>query len=176
RVTDNPIEGRTIDVKPLTLSDLTYPMMESPYCRFEKYSSTFTISYPGYPTLVYNWRNLTITSTGTVPDSITIISPNGGETWQAGSIKTVIWSTSGNIGNVNIDLSTNDGSSWTNLVSDTANDGSQTVTVPNTPSTTCRIRISERDGSPSDMSDNNWTISSGVQPTITVLSPNGGET
>jgi len=108
--------------------------------------------------------------------TITVTYPNGGETWQTGTTQTVTWTSQGSVGNVNIDLSTDGGSTWTNLVSNTANDGSQTVTVPNTPSSTCRIRVQEPDGSPSDTSNNNFTISAPVQPTITVISPNGGET
>jgi len=113
---------------------------------------------------------------GTTP-SITVTVPNGGETWQTGTTQTVLWSSQGSVGNVNIDLSTDGGTNWTNLVSNTPNDGSQTVTVPNTPSTTCRVRVREPDGTPSDTSDNNFTISTTPPPPgITVIYPNGGET
>jgi len=108
--------------------------------------------------------------------AITVTAPNGGETWTVGTTQTVTWTSQGSVGNVNIDLSTDSGSTWTNLVSNTGNDGSQAITVPNTPSTQCRIRVQEPDGTPTDISDNNFTIASAVQPTITVTYPNGGET
>jgi len=113
---------------------------------------------------------------GSVTPTITVTYPNGGETWTVGTTQTITWTSQGSVGNVNIDLSTNGGTNWTNLVSNTVNDGSQTVTVPNTPSSTCRVRVQEPDGSPSDTSNNNFTISAPVQPTITVTAPNGGET
>jgi len=114
---------------------------------------------------------------GSVQPTITVTYPNGGETWTVGETRTVQWTSQGSVGNVNIDLSTNSGSTWTTLVSNTANDGSQTITVPNTPSSTCRIRVQEPDGSPSDTSDNNFTISTTPPPPgITVIYPNGGET
>jgi hypothetical protein len=61
RYDDNPRVGRTIGGQAMTLVDLAYPMLESPWVNFPKGATTFTISYPGYPTLEYNWENLTIT-------------------------------------------------------------------------------------------------------------------
>jgi hypothetical protein len=43
--------------------------------------------------------------------------------------------------NVNILISTNGGATYTVLLANTPNDGSQAITVPNTPSTTCRIMV-----------------------------------
>lgn len=100
--------------------------------------------------------------------SITVTSPNGGETWIVGNPATVSWSTTGTVGNVKIELSTNGGGSWTTLVSSTANDGSQSVTVPDSPSTQCRIRVSETDGSPSDTSNADFTISGLPVETYTI--------
>ena|GEM_PF-3135115 len=100
--------------------------------------------------------------------------PRGFETWTAGSPATVTWTSAGSVGNVDIDLSTDGGSNWTTLVSDTANDGTETITVPVGSSTTCRIRVQEPDGSPSDTSNMDFTIT--ASPSITVTSPNGGET
>ena len=103
-------------------------------------------------------------------------SPDGGETWTASSTATVEWDSTGSVGNVKIDYSTDSGSTWTNLVSSTSSDGSEAVTVPGVSSAFCRIRVQELDGSPSDMSDDDFTISSAPPtPTITVTSPNGGE-
>ncbi|MDD5688638.1 MAG: carbohydrate-binding protein, partial [Elusimicrobia bacterium] len=128
----------------------------------------------GSPTDTSN-SNFTITSTPP-PPTITVTYPNGGESLTVGSQQTVTWTNGGTVGNVNIDISTDGGATWSTLVSNTANNGSQSVTVPNTPSTSCRIRVQEPDGSPTDTSNSNFTITSTPPPpTITVTYPNGGE-
>src|SRR3989339_961263 len=90
--------------------------------------------------------------------TITVVTPNGSESWTAGSQQTVTWTSEGIVGNVNIDLSTNGGTSWTSIVSNTANDGTQTITVPSTAGSTCKIRVQEPDGNPTDTSNSNFTI------------------
>jgi subtilisin family serine protease len=105
--------------------------------------------------------------------AITVTSPNGGENWQAGSSHNITWTSTGTVGNVKIQYSTNNGSSWTDVAASTANDGSYNWTVPEVPSTNCLVRISEVDGEPVDVSNAVFSICS--QPTITVTSPNGGE-
>ncbi|MCG2811144.1 MAG: hypothetical protein L6428_06775, partial [Candidatus Aminicenantes bacterium] len=70
----------------------------------------------------------------------------------------ITWTSSGIIANVNIDYSTNNGSSWSPVAAGTANDGIYSWTVPSTPSTTCLVRVSDTDGSPSDSSDAVFTI------------------
>jgi hypothetical protein len=91
--------------------------------------------------------------------SITVTSPNGGETWVAGSSHPITWTTTGNVDNVKIKYTTNNGSSWTTVTSSTANDGSYSWTVPNTVSSQCKIKISEAStGIPSDISDAVFSI------------------
>src|SRR3989339_74724 len=90
--------------------------------------------------------------------TITVTSPNGGENWAVGEQRTITWNSEGIVGNVNIDISTNGGTSWTSLISNTANDGTQTITVPNITGNTCRIRVQEPDGTPTDTSNSNFTI------------------
>ncbi len=96
------------------------------------------------------------------PTSITITSPNGGENWQVGSIHNITWTASGTSGTVRIEYSTNNGSSWTNVIASTPDDGSQSWTIPNAPSTNCIVRVSDSDGSPTDISNSVFTISSGT--------------
>ena len=108
--------------------------------------------------------------------SITVVTPNGGESWNAGSSQSITWTTSGTVGNVLIEYTTNNGSSWTTIVASTVNDGAYTWTVPDIPSTLCKIRISEAvDENPTDTSDSTFTIASVAPATITLTSPNGGE-
>jgi hypothetical protein len=105
------------------------------------------------------------------PD-ITVTSPNGGEAWPVGSTHDITWTT-GLLGRMRIELSTDDGSNWTPIINSTENDESHPWTVTYPISSQCLVRISEIDGSPSDISD--ATFSTILPPSITVTSPNGGE-
>ena len=123
-------------------------------------------------------NNFTITS-ATTP-TITVMSPNGGETWQRGTTKTITWSYTGSpgstvkivllkagteVGTISTSSSTSTGSySWP--MSTTGLTGSDfTVSVQSLSQPTIK-----------DTSNNNFTITSATSPTITVISPNGGET
>jgi C1A family cysteine protease len=105
--------------------------------------------------------------------AITVTSPNGGEYWMMGTAQTITWTTEGTVGNVKIEYSTNNGDNWTEITASTPNDGSHPWTVPGVASTQCLVRISETDGSPSDTSNNVFTIA--AFRSIVVTSPNGGE-
>ena len=110
------------------------------------------------------------------PPSLAVTSPNGGENWEVGSSHNITW-TSSSVTNVKIEYTTNNGSSWSTVISSTASDGSYGWTIPNTPSTTCKVKITDvSNASISDQSNNIFTISSPPPPpAITVTSPNGGE-
>lgn len=91
--------------------------------------------------------------------AITVTSPNGGENWTVGSSRTITWTSTGTVGNVKIIYTTNNGSTWVNIVSTTANDGSYTWTVPNTLSSQCKVIVKEAsDGIPSDVSNSTFSI------------------
>jgi Leucine-rich repeat (LRR) protein len=104
---------------------------------------------------------------------LTVNSPNGGEDWQADSVCNVTWTSRGTSGNVKIEYSTNNGSDWSNVIASTTDDGTYPWTVPDTPSDSCLIRISDTDGYPYDTSNAVFTIS--PAPFIMITSPNGGE-
>lgn len=109
--------------------------------------------------------------------SITVVSPNGGETWAAGSTQTIFWTSSNTINNVKIEYSTNSGSTWTTVISSTTNDGSYSWKIPTVSSTKCKVRIKDTSsGTPSDVSNAVFSIVTSTTPTITVTSPNGYET
>jgi surface antigen len=130
----------------------------------------------GNPNKPSPWSGWSFTTGGGISMvSITVISPNGGEKWPMGSIQTIRWSSTGVTGNVRIDLSRNGGSSWETIIPYTANDGSEAWIVTGPATTQARIRVvSLSDPTIFDMSDGNFTISSGT-PSIRVISPNGGE-
>jgi len=75
--------------------------------------------------------------------NVTVLSPNGGQNWLALSQQNITW-TSINIENIKIKYTTNNGTSWIDVISSTpAASGTYTWSVPNTPSTKCKIRISD---------------------------------
>jgi len=94
-----------------------------------------------------------------VTPTITVTSPNGGENWSAGTTHDVTWTSTGTVGNVRLEYSTNNGSTWNTIIASTANDGSYAWPVPAVSSSACKVRILETaDGSPSDMSNAVFTI------------------
>src|SRR6187399_3028208 len=110
------------------------------------------------------FADVVVTVTNTAgPFAVT--APNTAVTWNAGSTATVTWSVNGtnagsvNCANVNILLSTDGGNTFsTVLIAGTANDGSQLITVPSSPSTTCRIKVQSVGNISFDISNTNFTI------------------
>jgi hypothetical protein len=111
------------------------------------------------------------------PSTLTITSPNGGETWEAGTFQDITWTSTGTVGNVKIEYSTDNGTSWTEIVKSTANNGIYHWMVPDTPSDNSLVRISESDidDGPSDVCDSVFSITPPSSPAIFITSPNGGE-
>ncbi|MBN2411308.1 hypothetical protein JXQ31_06415 [candidate division KSB1 bacterium] len=106
---------------------------------------------------------------------IFVTSPAGGESWVVGSAHDITWNISDFSADVKIEYSTDSGTTWTTIAASTANDGTYSWTIPNTPSTNCLVRISDAaDGFPWGISPGTFEITS-VAQTITVTSPNGGE-
>ncbi len=122
-----------------------------------------------------NYRsNLYTTSSGTA--TLTVTSPNGGESWEVGASQNITWSSTGTVGNVAIEISSDNGSSWRSVTSSTSNDGTYSWTVPDSTSTECLIRVSEAsDSDPTDTSNAVFSISTATAATISVTAPNGGE-
>ena len=102
---------------------------------------------------------------------ITLTSPNGGEQWQMGTSKDITWNSYGTSGTVHIELSTDNGSSWNDVIASTEDDGTFEWTVPNEPSVECLVRISDTDSDPTDQSDDVFTIS--TQHFVPVWTGNG---
>ena len=103
----------------------------------------------------------------TVIPTIKVNIPNGGENWRVGSVHDITWSSQNFTGNVKIEYSTNAGSTWTTIISSTVDDGVHPWAIPNTPTTQGRVKVSgAATGTPSDISDANFTIS--TAPVITV--------
>ena len=116
-------------------------------------------------------------ATATPLASIDLLSPNGGENWDAGSKHDITWTTAGTVGNVKLEYSTNNGGAWTTIIDATPSvmnqekdkaDAIGAVTplsnsyawiLPAVASTTCLVRVSEAvDGALIDQSDAVFTI------------------
>ena len=113
------------------------------------------------------------------PFSITY--PNiTGISWASASSQTITWNVNGtsaapiNCANVNILISYNSGQTFTTLMSNVSNSGSQLVTVPTVSATiaTCRIRIESVGNVFFDINDKNFTITAGTTGIAGVASSN----
>lgn len=105
---------------------------------------------------------------------LTVVDPNGGEEYTIGTTRTIRWSSFGLEGDVSVELNRDypDGA-WQVLFDATPNDWAQAWTVGGPASETARVRITSLDDPGiGDQSDENFSL---VQPTITVIQPNGGE-
>jgi len=122
----------------------------------------------------YEWQDIE-------DPEITLVVPNGGQDWDIGSQHNITWNRSDNCGitHYKIDYSTNGGTNWIPIIGWTqGNPNSYPWTIPNTPSTNCRVRVCCRDAANNvgcDASNNNFTIRDQSAPTVEVESPNGGE-
>ncbi len=107
--------------------------------------------------------------------SLTVISPNGGETWRVGSTQTIKW-TSSNLGSSLVNISFfGAGKNW--IATNIPNSGSYSWTIPNDMlpgSYVIRVDAGDKVAA-QDQSDSTFSIVSATQPSVTVISPNGGE-
>jgi hypothetical protein len=114
------------------------------------------------------------------PGNITVVSPNGGETWQKGSTHQILW-TDNVCENVRIELWK--GGVYNSLITpSTPSIGNFTWAIPNNntlvPGNDYKIKIMVQNNSATtntvyDFSDANFTI--GSPQCLTLLVPNGGE-
>jgi hypothetical protein len=97
-----------------------------------------------------------------------VTAPNTAVSWPGNSTQTITWSVANttaapvSCANVKISLSTDGGLTFpTVLVASTPNDGSEVVTIPNTPTTTARVKIEAVGNIFFDISNANFTITAG---------------
>jgi hypothetical protein len=108
--------------------------------------------------------------------SITVTSPNGGETWSGSSTQNITW-TVNTIPSVDIEFSTNNGSTWNTIVTSYSGLSSpfpwQVPSAGPLGSTQCLVRIkSTTNNSISDVSNATFSIPAS---TVTLNYPTGGE-
>jgi len=109
-----------------------------------------------------------VTATTPLP-SITVGSPNGGESWTGGKAYNITW-TARDISNVKLEYTLDNGSTWNMIASAVAaSTGSYTWTVPNSATTAARVRATDAYGSASDVSDGTFTITATATPAKVIL-------
>src|SRR3989338_107557 len=138
-------------------------------------SYTVQICQSGTTTCDSSDSFFTIAASYTQP-SITVLSPNGGESLVHGQTYEFRWTSNG-LGRVSIQVSDGKGYSYSVAAGILALPGSYSWTVSNRipPASTYRAWIGWS-AAYYDQSDSDFTIAASyTQPSITVLSPNGGE-
>jgi subtilisin-like proprotein convertase family protein len=111
-----------------------------------------------------------------------VSAPNTNVSWEAGSNQTVTWNVAGTTANnvnaayVDIFLSNDGGFTYpTLLASQVPNDGSETVTMPNTPGTTNRIMVKGNSHVFYDISNTNFAIPAPASTFEVAFSGNAGD-
>ncbi len=90
--------------------------------------------------------------------SITVVAPNGGESWQVGTTQNITWTTLGEVNDVKIELQRTNGGTWETIVDSTTDDGSYPWVVTSPTTSVAKIKISEV-GDPSVYDESNGTFS-----------------
>lgn len=133
---------------------LTNQEADSFYC-LEGNSANPTLLFNSPPQVVTSFPSSGLTyvftpKTTGIPKLLELNSPNGGEIWKVGETKKITWSSSG-ISMIKIAYST--GSSWVTVAA-SVNASLKTYDwiIPNSPSNTCKVKISEVAGGLTDES------------------------
>ena len=89
---------------------------------------------------------------------LTLQAPNGGESFAVGDSVAVVWSTGGLLATVDLDLSRDGGATWTTLLADAANDGSEDLVFGGPAAYDCLLRVRESGGGTADVSDTTFQV------------------
>jgi hypothetical protein len=127
----------------------------------------------GHSTVVVSAADFEIDSTA---PTLSLTSFNGGDYVKATTSQIISWNSFDKnliAAPITIDLSTDDGTTWTNLTTGYANSGSFSWIVPNINSATCKMRISSTDAVghiTTVISASDFTISKGTPNSIQIVS------
>jgi endonuclease/exonuclease/phosphatase family metal-dependent hydrolase len=130
--------------------------------RADSYIASYgTTTSDHYPVITrYNYGSGT-------PASITVTSPNGGESWAGGSVHNVTWTSTG-AANVKLEY-TLDGTTWSTIIASTpASAGSYAWTLPGTASTAAKVRVTDTASPASDASNAAFTITAAAPANVIV--------
>jgi chitodextrinase len=131
-------------------------------------------NHPGGP--ANNSADMVVTVNATAgPFAVT--SQATAVSYAGGTSQIVTWNVAGttannvNCANVDVLLSIDGGASWTTILASTPNNGSATVIIPNTPSTSCRIMVKGTNHIFFNVSKSNFTITAGSTDTVAPTAP-----
>jgi len=118
------------------------------YLTGKTYPPNFPTTPGAYSQVYYSFLNqsdifVSKLNGGLNKNNITVTSPNGGESWRVGTAQDITWAHFGPIGNVRIELSTDNGSVWSEVGYAITNGEIFRWVIPNTISLQCLIRISD---------------------------------
>jgi hypothetical protein len=122
-----------------------------------QFTPTTTGSFTGSVNFTSNGGNASPGVSGSGAQ-ITVVAPNGGESWRINHNQDIKWTRSGVTGNVKIDVSRDGGNTWAPVLASTPNDGKQAWKVTSPATTQGRIRVCDLGGTVCDTSDANFTI------------------
>ena len=124
-----------------------------------------------------DYTDVTLSTTAAAGPFIVTYPDATGISWAENSTQTVTWSVANtdiapvNCSSVRILLSIDGGLTYPyELNAGTTNDGSESVLVPSTPTTTARIMVISAAGTFFDISNNNFAITTCIQPEVPSLS------
>ncbi|GBD88389.1 ser-Thr-rich glycosyl-phosphatidyl-inositol-anchored membrane family protein [bacterium BMS3Abin03] len=138
------------------------------YARTLKFRLTVRDNRAGGGGVDYDEITMTVTD---VAGPFLVTSPNTAVTWQGNTMQSVTWSVANtdaapvNVTEVNLLLSTDGGYTWPIvLVSNTPNDGTEQVSVPNEVTSQARIKVEAVGNIFFDLSDEDFTIEDNPVP------------
>lgn len=119
-------------------------------CTRRPYFSNPEVLFNGFPTGIDNARDNARSINNTADPianyrysgaNINLSNFNGGETLPRNVARTLNWSSEGISGNVRIEISRDESTSWQTLIADTPNDGAENITIQGRPTRRARIRV-----------------------------------
>ncbi|MFH1680923.1 MAG: lamin tail domain-containing protein, partial [Candidatus Eisenbacteria bacterium] len=108
------------------------------------------------------------------PPVVAVVSPDGGESWEAGTVHDITWTATDNVGVTSIALyysTTGSGGPFAEIASGEANDGTYPWTVPNDPSAEAYVRVIAYDAAANhgeDVSNGAFAIT-GTEPPVALV-------
>jgi hypothetical protein len=116
-----------------------------------------------------------LTFTDKVPTRIKIGYPKAGDSWEAGTTQFVYWNATADIWDVKVEISIDDGATYSMFAAPSANWGVAGAFVPNTPSSKVRLRVTDPVSGVFDVSSAPIAIvAPSPQPVLTFDSPSAG--
>jgi PKD repeat protein len=117
------------------------------------YSVSLTATGPGGSDTETKTGYITVNA----PPAISVLAPNGGESFKGKQAVDISWNSTSFTGSVSIEFY--NGSSWETLVASIEDNGAYLWTVPNITASGCKVRVSNAaGGAPTDESDGTFTI------------------